>query len=544
MIKETLNPLIYIMLSKFQKLKNGVRFNKTQKPSDSQELQEQQKPILDDLDLKTTIQYFHELKDNTDDKELNKYTLQVNTFLKQQKVETKGSNIKLPISSFSKLRSTYSLHQDLIASLVQNFGFMDLTPIQSLSIPNVLQRRNVVCIAPTGSGKTLAYLLPIVQMLLEKPDQKALVVAPTFELSVQIYKVCLKLIGKQNPIGGLKIGHIQKLESKITDYDLIVTTPNKIIEILEKAGDKPELNYNHVVLDEADKYFELSFMDQLEKLLQLMKANERQYLLFSATYPQAIEKTISNIFLDRVEIVVGGRVRVLNSIDQKLSYVSTEEGKIIELENIVNNGELKIPCLMFVQSKERVREVYSILRKFKIHADYLAGNLSLNQREKKLKDFEDGKIWVLITTDLLARGVDFPELKLVINFDFPTSIVTYIHRVGRTGRANRKGSAITFFTNEDKFALRRLADLLKSSGCNPPEWIFKLPKPGKKEIKQMEKNPVHRESLIASKNRKKDKEFYNDIRKKDYYFLKKHEEENGTPTEKDQEKSNEWQTAE
>ena len=512
------------MLTKFQKLKNGVQFKKAIKKDEETEESEQ---LFDDSTIDIKAQYIHELKDNTGDKNLNKYTLQMYTFFKQHKIETKGNNIKLPIFTFNRLRQLHNLHQDLITSLIQNFGFTNLTPIQSLSISNVLQKRNVVCIAPTGSGKTLAYLLPLTQMLLEKPGEKALIVAPTFELSVQIYKVCLKLIGKQDPIGGLRIGHIQKLTKPIDNYDLIVSTPNKINEILEKQDDKQMLNYSYVILDEADKYFELSFMDQLEKLLQLLRANERQYLLFSATYPEAIEKTISNIFLDKIEIVIGGKVRVLNSIDQKLSYVSTEEGKIIELENIINNGELRIPCLLFVQSKERVREVYSILKKFKIHADYLSGNLSLNQRERKLKNFEEGKTWVLITTDLLARGIDFPDLKLVINFDFPTSIVTYIHRVGRTGRANKKGAAITFFTNDDKYVLRRLADLLKSSGCNPPEWIFKLPKPSKKDIKQMEKKPIERDSLIPSKNMRKDKEFYNEIKKKDYYFLKNHEEENG-----------------
>ena len=523
------------MLTKFQKLKNGIIFNR--KPQ--KETEQTNKPVhqYTDDELQTSLKFFHQLSDNAQSKEEKKYSLLMYTFMKRHKIDTRGNNILLPSLSYNKLKEDHQIHPEIVQSLEKNFGFENLTAIQSLAIPNILQNRNLVGIAPTGSGKTLAYLIPLVNQLLankDKTGKKALIIAPTFELSIQIYKVCLTLIGKTMAIGGLKIGHIHKIESNMKDYDLLVSTPKKFLDLYSQNEPQDSIDFNYIVLDEADKYFELSFMEDLEKLLDVLKANERQYLLFSATMPEAIERAINSIFVDKIEVIIGGKVRVLNTIDQKLIYVSSEEGKVLELENIINEGRLRIPCLVFVQSKDRVREVNKLLKKCDIRADYLCSTLSYAKREEKIKQFEEGRIWVLVTTDLLARGVDFPDLKLVINFDFPTNMVTYVHRVGRTGRANKEGTAITLFTNDDKYAIRRLAELLKSSGCDVPEWIFKVKKLSKKDMKKLERKPIKRESLLRGKV-KKDKELFKELKKKDYLHHREQEKNKEFDNESEEE---------
>lgn len=135
--------------------------------------------------------------------------------------------------------------------------------------------------------------------------------------------------------------------------------------------------------------------------------------------------------------------------------------------------------------------------------------------------FEQGQVWVLITTDVLARGIDFPDLKLVINFDVPISTVSYVHRVGRTGRAHKVGKAITLFTKDDQYVVRKLADLLKNSGCDVPEWIFSIKKKDKRYFKHLEKKPIKRDNIDRSRKIKKDGNFHAEIKKRDYQFYKK-----------------------
>jgi len=289
-----------------------------------------------------------------------------------------------------------------------------------------------------------------------------------------------------------------------------------------------------VVLDEADKFFELSFLPQLEQLLSLFKTADKQYVLMSATFPHEIEKAIEGSFVDRTQAVIGGKVNVLSTIDQQLTYCSTEEGKLYELERIINEGQLKVPCVVFMQSKERVKEIYRVCKRLNIRADYLHNDMSLKEREKKVKEFAAGKIWMLITSDLLARGMDFPDLKLVINFDIPLTTVTYVHRVGRTGRAGAKGTAITFFTNEDKPILRKLADLLKQSGCPVPGWMFEISKPTKQDLQRAGKELRHRDSLYPPRRDRPDDGFRAEIRKRDYEFYKK-AKENGEMVEEEAE---------
>ena len=162
------------------------------------------------------------------------------------------------------------------------------------------------------------------------------------------------------------------------------------------------------------------------------------------------------------------------------------------------------------------------MKKFNLHSDYLDSSLSLQAREQKLKNFHSGKTWVLVTTDVLARGLDFPLLKTVINFDFPNSLVDYIHRVGRTGRAGKMGKAITFFSPSDQVMLREVAGMLDDSGVEVPEWILKMRQAGKREIKKILKKGVKRDDIAYDRNskasKKRFKEFEGFVKKQDYKF--------------------------
>lgn len=397
--------------------------------------------------------------------------------------------------------------------------YVSPTPIQSQSIPAMLEKRNCICIAPTGSGKTVAYTFPILANLVADKKKgnktKALIVAPTFELSLQIYTVALQLAGKLDSADniGINIKHINKMnygqekekyEADFEELDLLVTTPLKFIKIAQMEVSLDQFEY--VVLDEADKYFELGFLDQFKDLTSLLKLSKKQYALFSATFPPQIEKMVIDLLVDPVQVIIRGKMVVLDTISQKLTYCGSEFGKILEIRNLIQDGNLKIPCLVFVQSKERAKQLFKEIKSLNIPVGCIEAGLDRERRREIVNKFTLEKIFVLITTDLLARGLDFPKVQLVINYDMPSSNVNYIHRVGRTGRGGVRGQAITFYTDEDKPMLRMIGDLLATSGCPVPAWILELPKVKKDVLKKLAKRPAERENIDQSI---RTEEFYN-----------------------------------
>lgn len=197
-------------------------------------------------------------------------------------------------------------------------------------------------------------------------------------------------------------------------------------------------------------------------------------------------------------MVIAGKLQVINHVPQELVYVSNEHGKLVEISNMISNSKFVPPVLIFLQSKQRVAELYSIIGNKKIPVATLAADKSKEEREKVVEGFRSGAIWALICSDVAARGLDFKGVQTVINYDMPNSVVNYIHKVGRTGRTGSlPGKAYTFFTDDDKPLLRSIGNLLKSSGCPVAEWIFKLKKTTKQEIKKIGKVPVKRRSIAT-----------------------------------------------
>jgi ATP-dependent RNA helicase DDX52/ROK1 len=230
-----------------------------------------------------------------------------------------------------------------------------------------------------------------------------------------------------------------------------------------------------ICLDEADRLFEMGFIEQIDEIFAACSNPKLQRAMFSATMLQGVEEMAQSILLDPIKISIGIKNAGASSIDQRLVFVGKEEGKIVAMKNLIQQG-LQIPVLLFVQNKERANELYHELLYDGINVETIHADRTKEQRDQIIRHFRMGTIWVLICTDLMSRGMDFKAVNMIINYDFPQSAVSYIHRIGRTGRGGRKGIAVTFFTENDMVYLRSIANVMKLSGCEVPEWMLSLKK--------------------------------------------------------------------
>jgi len=383
-------------------------------------------------------------------------------------------------------------------------GYQNPTAIQMQAIPLMMHKREVLCCAPTGSGKTAAFILPILHHLKSSHTQgfRAVVVSPTRELAQQIYhEFCHLSYGRK-----FRIHLLTKAKASSNSFgskschrfDILVTTPNRLVHLLNQ--DPPGIELHSVewlVLDEADKLFEEGkdgFREQVATIYQACDKPDIKRALFSATLSNGIDDW-ARMHLDNVvQVTVGIRNTATQTVEQELLFVGQESGKLLAVRDIVQKG-FQPPMLIFVQSKERAKELFHELIYDGINVDVIHSDRTQAQRDNVVKSFRTGKIWVLIATELMGRGIDFKGVNLVINYDFPTSSVAYIHRIGRTGRAGRPGKAITFYTEDDATNLRSIANVMKSSGCEIPDWMMKLKKPGRKSRKKLSKQPPTRSTI-------------------------------------------------
>eukprot|EP00828_Plagiopyla_frontata_P011729 TRINITY_DN16519_c0_g1_i3.p2 TRINITY_DN16519_c0_g1~~TRINITY_DN16519_c0_g1_i3.p2 ORF type:complete len:329 (-),score=55.34 TRINITY_DN16519_c0_g1_i3:61-1047(-) len=291
----------------------------------------------------------------------------------------------------------------------------------------------------------------------------------------------------------LRIKFISKINTELNAFkeqiqhiDILITTPLKFIKLINKGQISMD-SVQYLVMDEADRYFELGFANYISQIFKMFREQNLVYLLFSATIQYEVEQFIENFTSEPIKIQIGGKNNVLKNVNQKLLYTGNEYGKILAIKNLINNGEFIPPVLIFVQSKERAEDLLKEIKQFESHIDCIHNHKTKSERETIINEFRLGNLWCLICTDVLGRGIDFKGIQLVINFDFPTSMINYIHRIGRTGRVNRNGRAITFFTDSDKLMLRSLGNVLKISGCDIPKWVLKLEKINKQDKKHREK---------------------------------------------------------
>ncbi len=359
----------------------------------------------------------------------------------------------------------FDLSDDLLDALYA-MHFEECTPIQEQAIPVVLDRRDLIAIAQTGTGKTAAYLLPVIDLLAELPEAdgfvNCIVMAPTRELAQQIerqmdgfsYYLPLSSIAVYGGTDGAGFARQQK--GMKAGADVVIATPGRLQALLQMGGiDLSKVRY--FVLDEADRMLDMGFYDDIMAIAKLLP-KERQTLLFSATMPPKIRKLAQSLLNDPVEVKIAPS-RPVEKIKQSAIFCY-EDDKQRTLTDILKKrrGERVI---VFAASKHGVRDLSRDLRRSGIKAAEIHSDLDQQQREETIRGFRSGRIEVIVATDLLARGIDIDEVMLVVNYDVPREPEDYVHRVGRTARANADGEAVTLVSPRDRRALAREESTLK-----------------------------------------------------------------------------------
>ncbi|GGZ37319.1 ATP-dependent RNA helicase RhlE [Echinicola pacifica] len=324
-------------------------------------------------------------------------------------------------------------------------GYESLTIIQEQAIPPLLEGRDIMAISRTGSGKTAAFLIPIILHALQDPGNfSALVVAPTRELAIQIGEEFVSLtkgmqLRSSTFIGGTNInGNLQQLKKKA---HLIIGTPGRLLDLAaQRALDLRRTNT--LVLDEFDRMLDMGFVNDVKKLVKLIGPRD-QTMLFSATLDPGQKQLISGLLQDPVEIKVDTGGSPHQYIEQETIKVAEDDDKFEVLMKLFKNPDME-KIILFTETKRLADRIAKKLIKSGITAGQIHGDKSQNFRNKILKDFKSGDIRVLVATDVAARGIDVADVSHVINYQMPMTMDSYIHRIGRTGRAGKPGHAITF----------------------------------------------------------------------------------------------------
>ncbi|XP_057983778.1 DEAD-box ATP-dependent RNA helicase 57 [Malania oleifera] len=395
---------------------------------------------------------------------------------KQHNIHISGNNVPPPLKSFGELSSRYKCPSYLLRNLAES-GFKEPTPIQRQAIPVLLSGRECFACAPTGSGKTMAFVCPMLMKLkrASKDGVRAVIICPTRELAAQTTRECKKLSkGKKFRIKLMTKELVRTADFSKLPCDVLISTPLRLRWAIRKR--KLDLSrVEYLVLDESDKLFELGLVKEIDFVVKACSNPSIIRSLFSATLPDYVEELARTIMHDAVRVIIGRKNSASELIKQKLVFAGSEEGKLLALRQSFAES-LNPPVLVFVQSKERAKQLYGELEFDSFRVDVIHADLSQSQRENAVDNFRSGKTWVLIATDVIARGMDFKGVNCVINYDFPDSAAAYIHRIGRSGRAGRSGEAVTFYTEDDVPFLRNIANVMAASGCEVPSWIMSMPK--------------------------------------------------------------------
>ncbi|MDW7645952.1 MAG: DEAD/DEAH box helicase [Desulfuromonadales bacterium] len=354
---------------------------------------------------------------------------------------------------------SFQLHPQVAAG-VSAAGYSTPTPIQTQAIPPVMAGRDVMGLAQTGTGKTAAFALPILNRLMDGPrgQVRALIIAPTRELAEQIHGAITNL-GEQTRLrsltvyGGVNINpQIQKLKR---GAEIVVACPGRLLDHI-RQGTIDLSRLEVLVLDEADQMFDMGFFPDIRRILAHLPA-KRQTLLFSATMPAEIRKLSSEVLRDPLTVQVD-RVSPATTVSHALYPVAQhlKTDLLLQLLQHTDTGSV----LVFTRTKHRAKRLGLQLEKAGYKAASLQGNLSQNRRQAALDGFRDGSFQILVATDIAARGIDVSQVSHVVNYDIPDTPETYIHRIGRTGRAARSGDAFTLVTGEDTAMVRAIEKVL------------------------------------------------------------------------------------
>ena len=338
------------------------------------------------------------------------------------------------------------------------------TPIQQQAIAPALDNRDILGLAQTGTGKTAAFSLPIIQQLYlnkthgKRREIRALILTPTRELAIQINDSLAdytQYTGLRHCViyGGVKQNaQVNELKAGI---DILVATPGRLLDLMNQ-GIISLNSICHFVLDEADRMLDMGFIHDINRLLPKLP-KKKQTLFFSATMPSSIAVLSRSILHNPARVEVAPASSVVDTIDQYIYFVEKQEKKDL-LINLLKKDEKK-SVLIFSRTKHGADKIARILNKSGIGSAAIHGNKSQNARQRALADFKSHKIQTLIATDIAARGIDINNLELVINYDLPDVAETYVHRIGRTGRAGNTGVALTFCADDEKVMLKDIQKL-------------------------------------------------------------------------------------
>ncbi|CAK55914.1 unnamed protein product (macronuclear) [Paramecium tetraurelia] len=403
-------------------------------------------------------------------------------------IKVRGKDVPKPIQNWYQC----GLNDRVLNVLIEKKKFINPFPIQAQAVPCIMSGRDFIGIAETGSGKTLAYLLPLLRHVLDQPALKdgdgpiAIIMAPTRELAHQIYVNCRWFTSILNLnvvccVGGAGIaGQLSDLKR---GTEIVVCTPGRMIDVLTTSNGKITnlRRVTYVVIDEADRMFDLGFEPQICKIIQNIRP-DRQLVMFSATFPKNVEQLAKRVLRKPIECIVGGRGQAGGNIEQIIEFMD-ESDKLYKLLLLFQEWYTKGSILIFVEKQTEADDLFKELLKYGYKSFVLHGGMDPQDREFTIHDFKKGIRTIMVATSVLARGLDIKHICLVINFSCPNHMEDYIHRIGRTGRAGQKGTAITFFTPQDEHLANDLVYLLEKSEQQLPEKLKEYQKSFMEKVK-------------------------------------------------------------
>jgi len=349
---------------------------------------------------------------------------------------------------------------------VKREGYLTPTAIQYQSIPHLLNGKDLFGCAQTGTGKTAAFALPLLQLITRDmtsgihPGIKALVLAPTRELALQINE-SFRTYGKGTGIRNTCIygGVSQHLQVSILKrgVDILIATPGRLLDLIQQRFVNLD-TIRYFILDEADRMLDMGFIDDIKKIIRLLP-EKKQTVLFSATITPEIKKLAGAIMHLPVSVSVTPEVTAASLVSQSVYFVKKEQKRHL-LNHVMQHDSID-NALVFTRTKHGADKVARDLNKSGIRAESMHGNKSQNNREKTLKGFKNGMIRVLVATDVASRGIDIDNLSHVINYEIPETPTTYVHRIGRTGRAGATGIALSFCSTDEKVYLSNISKLIR-----------------------------------------------------------------------------------
>ena len=354
-----------------------------------------------------------------------------------------------------------------ILKALKDKNYIEPTAIQGRAIPLILQRKDVLAVAQTGTGKTAAFAIPIIQLIQRieektkgKPTMRALILTPTRELAIQIeenIEAYSKYTVVKNTVifGGVKQG--KQVDAIRRGVHILVATPGRLLDLINQ-GHISLKTVKVFILDEADRMLDMGFINDVRKILPMLP-RERQSLFFSATMPANIVKLSRQILKNPERVEVSPVSSTAETIQQYLYYTNRTTKKNL-LSHILKDEKIT-QVLVFSRTKRGADRIVKDLKKKRIEAAAIHGDKAQNQRQKALKAFKAGEVRVLVATDIAARGIDIDKLHYVINYDIPNVAETYVHRIGRSGRAGEEGIAIAMCEPEENEFIRDIQKLIK-----------------------------------------------------------------------------------